>query len=850
MRFYYLLFIFYSFSIQAQITESFDDGEFTSNPTWFGSTSDFIVNLNNELQLNATAAGVSFLSLPHGLTSLDDKEWRFRVKQSFSPSGSNFGRVYLVSNSPDLSTDPDGFYVLFGEAGANDAIRLFKVEAGTHTELLSGTIGQLAASFDLQLKVTHTVSGDWELFYAQDVALGYTYIGSVNESFNLLGTHFGMIDTYTASNATKFYYDDIYIGDVIVDLDPPIMTNLIVVNANQLDVYFNEQLDQSSAENIGNYSILPTLTISNAALDLVDNSLVHLTLSQNMSNSTNGILSSENIADLNGNNSVSQQLPFTYLVSENADRRDVIITEFMCDPTPAIGLPEVEYIELFNTSNKVFNLENWILSDNSSSGTCSSKWLLPNEYIVLVAKADTVLFSNACGVSSFPSLNNAGDGISISTDNGALIDSLQYTDEWYTTESDGGYSLELINTNDPCSDKSNWSISVSLSGGTPANQNSIFDNSIDTDAPAVTQVIVSSPFEVQIIFNEPIDTAALNIGLFSVPDLTVSTINVINLSTINVQFVEEIELSKLYELTISILTDCWTNSTTVTASFIRPDLPLIGDLLINEIMFNPVSGSSDWVEVYNNSDKVINLENIKLGNFSSDTIGSIKIVNQHYLISPGEYVLFSEDSNDVQYAFNTHGFGNFINMDLPSYSNDSGSVYLMHDTVLLEKVSYSEDWHFQLLDDFDGKSLERIDFSVFGDDPNNWHTASEAIGFGTPGLANSQFKPAIDYGELVLESTTVSPDGDGFEDVLRCSFRLPENGMVATVAVYDSQGRKIKILKNSELMAAEGYFVWDGLKEDQSKADIGSYILIFEAFDLNGERKVLKKKVFAVAGKL
>ena len=51
----------------------------------------------------------------------------------------------------------------------------------------------------------------------------------------------------------------------------------------------------------------------------------------------------------------------------------------------------------------------------------------------------------------------------------------------------GGYSLELINLNDPCSDMSNWSASNSETGGTPGTENSIYDNNADEDAPYITR---------------------------------------------------------------------------------------------------------------------------------------------------------------------------------------------------------------------------------------------------------------------------------------------------------------------------------------------------------------------------
>ena len=109
-----------------QVTEDFSDGDFTNNPTWSGTTSDYIVNSSQQLQLNNTIAATSYLSTPHQLTTLNGKEWRFYIKQSFAGSGSNYGSVFLTADNADLTLAQNGYYLQFGEAGSIDAIRLYK----------------------------------------------------------------------------------------------------------------------------------------------------------------------------------------------------------------------------------------------------------------------------------------------------------------------------------------------------------------------------------------------------------------------------------------------------------------------------------------------------------------------------------------------------------------------------------------------------------------------------------------------------------------------------------------------------------------------------------------------------
>jgi hypothetical protein len=132
-----LLLLLIGFGAKAQVSDQFTDGDFTSTPTWSGTNADFIVNAGGELQINNTVAATSYLSLPHGLATLDGQEWSITVRQTFAPSSSNFGRVYLTSTAADLSTNPDGFYLQLGEANAVDAVRLFKIVGGVSTQICS-----------------------------------------------------------------------------------------------------------------------------------------------------------------------------------------------------------------------------------------------------------------------------------------------------------------------------------------------------------------------------------------------------------------------------------------------------------------------------------------------------------------------------------------------------------------------------------------------------------------------------------------------------------------------------------------------------------------------------------------
>ncbi len=844
----------------AQIFDDFSDGDFTNAPTWSGTDADFIVNVSEQLQLNNTVAGVSYLSTAHNLATLDTKEWTFWTRQTFAPSGSNYGRVYLTSSSADLTTDPDGFYIQLGEAGADDAVRLFKVVGSVHTELLAGPLGQIANSFQVGIRVIRDNTANWSLYIDGAGGTAYTLAGTVNDATALLGTHFGMTQVYTLSNANKFYYDNIYVGDEIVDLAPPILVSATVINANLIDVLFNEPLDQITAEDINNYDIQPFQSAVTATLDGVNPALVHIVPAFPLTNGNTYTLFTNLIEDLVGNASGSQSTNFSFLIAEAPVQGDVVINEFMCDPTPVVGLPDAEFVELYNRSSKIFNVNGWKLGDNATFGTMQDGWLMPGEYIVLTPTASVDSFAVATGVTSFPSLNNSGDAIVVYDDNGNFLDSIYYDITWYhdTSKDDGGYTIERINPNDPCTDISDWAASNNASGGTPGVINSVFDPTSDDTAPQITQIIATDPNLVEVYFNEGMDASSLlGATILTNPALTVQNQSVVGdfPAQLSIVFNENLVGSQNYAVELQNVADCWLNNTTLNGTFALAELADIGDVIINEILFDPFTGGSDWVEVYNKSDKLIDLYEWEVGDFDDGIIDNIKVVPTHYLLAPEDYVVLTENISQITQNYPAAVAGKFIEMDIPSYTNDSSTVYLMAKssfggTFQMDKVSYVDDWHFRLLDGTKGKSLERIDPNGLSDDKNNWHTAAEAIGFATPGAKNSQYFPVVSNGEFSYTSETISPDNDGFEDVLQINYEMAEAGLVGTFTVYDDRGRKISTVFQSELLASRGTFIWDGVREDNTKASIGIYIGVFEAFNIDGSIVFTAKKPFVVAGRL
>lgn len=845
----FLLFIpFLTFS---QVVDDFSDGDFTQNPTWSGTDADFIVNSNQQLQTDASIATTSYLTTPNQLTSIDDVEWNFYLKQSFAGSGSNYTKIFLTADNSDLNNVQNGYYLLFGEAGSNDAIRLFKLTSGSSSEIMAGTAGAIASSFAVSVRILHKNNGDWELYADYSGGQNYVLEATANDLNTTAEPYFGISCVYTVSNIKKIYLDDIYIGNIVVDDVAPTIANVDVIDNQNITVEFSEAIDPLITNQT--LAITPSLTVN--TISMLTSSKIQIAFNETFINSELYQVTIPSVQDLEGNDT-TLTFDFKYLVAETPNEGDVIISEFMSDPTPVIGLPDAEYVEIYNRSSKIFNVKDWKINNNSSSGKLKEAWLMPGQYLVVTSTTNEALFTESIGATSFPSLKNAGDDIVLTDENDQILDQLTYDLSWFddASKKDGGWSLERIKLHINCSDKFNWKASVNELGGTPGSVNSVNDATPDTEGPDIENIMVLSDTALAIVMNEPLNenwnTMIVSISptvAFASPAIERDSAS---LSKFYIYFSEPLQPSKEYQLTFDNITDCQGNTTTETSIYVTiPAIPQKGELIVNEILFNPITGGADFIEIKNISNNVFNLLDLQLTNTKTGNSNNATITTS-YLIYPQELVVLTPDSTFQKETYPFHGSGNFIQMGIPAMANKESTIVLMQDSTVIDSLTYHEKWHFQLLSDFKGKSLERINDEANSSESSSWHTASEYVSFATPGIENSQNTSFLHHGELSLSSETFSPDNDGFEDFLTILYEMDDIGYVGSVNIYDDRGRLIRKLINNELLGVRGSFTWDGINDAGQKAHVGTYVIVFEGYQVEVGKIFKLKKVAVLAGDL
>jgi hypothetical protein len=222
------------------------------------------------------------------------------------------------------------------------------------------------------------------------------------------------------------------------------------------------------------------------------------------------------------------------------------------------------------------------------------------------------------------------------------------------------------------------------------------------------------------------------------------------------------------------------------------------------------------------------------------------ITSGSFLLFPNEFVVLSENLESIRQNYFVANPAALLEVpSLPNFPDDRGiCVLATHDSIAIDSLSYSSEWHFALLNVEDGVSLERIDYNRETQDKNNWHSAASTVGFATPTYKNSQFsETGIAEDEIKIDPEVFTPDNDGEKDFTNINYSFAEPGYVMNARVYDVRGREIRDLVRSELLGSEGKFQWDGLDDDNQKARIGIYILYIEIFNLQGKVKKFKRQI-------
>jgi hypothetical protein len=628
------------------------------------------------------------------------------------------------------------------------------------------------------------------------------------------------------------------------------------ISSNEVEVLFSKAPDHKSAINRNNYFIqnmgLPDTVYS----DRVNacKYIIHFTsvfTEREMEH-----LSVKNIEDSLKITIDSAFFEFQWYKHQFGD---IVINEIMADPDPSIGLPMFEYVELYNKTDYDVELSGWKLVTGSSSRVFPYAVLEKHSYLLLAGDSAKKALSTitTIGLGSFTNaIANSGQNLQLRNATGELIHFVTFDDSWYHSDykSSGGWSLEMIDPFNICGEGDNWTASMNKSGGTPGFENSVYEKNPDQTVPFLQRAAVLNDSTLKIWFSESVLPQFLqNTHNYKVSELSIypdyASIGDSAYTSACLIFKPIFEHKKLYTLSIpSKICDCVGNTSIdgLSVIFGLPEPSDSGDMVINEILFDPLAGCPEYFELYNKTNKVIELSNYllcKRDEVTKEPYSCIHLTKENFQFKPEQYLLLTYNYEKLLEYFYVPPSAEYVTLsEEPAFPDDKGDIMLMSKQMkVIDELIYDKSMQFGLISDPKGVSLERTCFNCSSLDKGNWHSSAQTNGFGTPGYKNSQFAQNDSAKETIsIDPEVFSPDNDGFQDQLIVSYKFDRSGKIVTVRIFDARGKLVRSLVQNEYIGNSASYRWDGESDAGVVAPAGIYLIFSEVYDASGNLKQYK----------
>lgn len=545
---------------------------------------------------------------------------------------------------------------------------------------------------------------------------------------------------------------------------------------------------------------------------------------------------------------------FIILFSANAD--SPIISEIMSNPvgdwSSIPGDDSNEFIEIYNPGPDSIDLAGWSIDDGDDDD-------------ILVAASDgmTTLPSDPDGIYTSTVLSPEGFAIILDPEytdpandqpydwpEGTLILSILSTtdlggsrlsddDPIYLIDSSGdtvdSYSASITSVEGKSIERldidiaSGWAISLASNGCTPGARNSVWPYPHDLRLDSI--VLVENPVEMPPVIltafvgNSGEETFASGVVyLFDSSDES-NLLDSSSIPTLEPGEWAEISLSGMvddgtFDLFVRLGEDDFLGNNTAEVSV------LVGSagwpICITEIMFMPLTGSSEWIELYNISDETVEIFGWEFG----DNISTHSLPD--FSLEPGGFALLCADSasflDSVCAGASITEPGSW-----PALNNDNDAARLFDSNGLLRQIiEYDAD----ALGDCMIKGI-----SAEVTEPGGSELSCCPAG-GTPGCENAIRQLSTGENSVDAEPNPFDP-ADGPTTITVC---LPASGIEA--AIYDRSGRRRRTLCTPE--EPVGYEIpWDGKDDDGWTLPAGIYIV----FAVDSEGNSAKAAVAVKGGR-
>ena len=531
----------------------------------------------------------------------------------------------------------------------------------------------------------------------------------------------------------------------------------------------------------------------------------------------------------------------------------IVISEIMFDPDPPVGLPAYEFVELYNPGTDTVDLTGWQWMVGDKVKRFTLGLVNPGDHVIVCspsAAAAFRTFGTVVPLESFPALRNTGDRLVLIDPDGIAVHTVDYSPQRFTDalKAAGGWSLELTDAVHYC-DPSAWQVSVDPSGGTPGRASSVNMEVVSQEQSKMLRAAGYDDDRFVVLFNG-ILSPYLDMNKYA------STLMPGNLRAMPEKsqefgypglffhYPDGLDRDSIYSVGIQgEVSDCsGRNALLRSVQLGFPSDPAPNGLVISEILFDPLEGQPEFVEIFNRSGRVVELKDLILARADADgrIIAFSDQQDRSYWLFPGCYAVFTADAGSTARAWPRSDPAAVAGRsDMPSLNND-GAVLILMDRyqTILDQVTYLPDWHYPYLEETRGVSLERIDFTASGMNRENWLSASAASGFSTPGAKNS-----CDPGSVVntekqfyLDPSVGYAHNPDYPVQIVVHYRFDEPGWFLRLHIYTANGLPVREIFPFGMAGSEGVVCWDGLDAGGNLLAEGIYLVIADYHHPSGAK--------------
>ncbi len=308
---------------------------------------------------------------------------------------------------------------------------------------------------------------------------------------------------------------------------------------------------------------------------------------------------------------------------------NVVFNELMVNPKNAPGLPEVEYLELYNTTKETILLNGWSLCYGEKEYKFPPCQIEPHGYLLLMHSNKVELLEGnfpIAAFSSFPVLRNTGNFLALLDGQANVIHWLEYSDRWYQNnkKKEGGYSLECIDPINQSGTSLNWKASEASAGGTPAALNSVDQFFPDTIIPRLIDVVYDKKELLELFFSKPMLPESL------------SSLSNYNLTNSSIAIQEAVPIYPRY-----------------TSVLLKMNTPLVDTLQISSLVDRSGLSTNQYL-IYCIQDSVLFKEKKEESSSSEEVVLEKTFYLEKDYIQP--YSLLEEQALKIHYSFEEKGW--------------------------------------------------------------------------------------------------------------------------------------------------------------------------------------------------